>query len=117
VTEGEIFCSGGLVRVGGLTSPGPSAGFLHLPDCLHGAGAVERGGLECAWHRPDPALIIEVFAGFALSGEIPPSELFKPAIDGIGMADNTFVGLARGRYHSLHISFAPRFFLHHRKIR
>jgi hypothetical protein len=55
-------------------------------------------------------LIVEVFAGFAFSGEVAAGQLFKPTIDGVGLAGNGFVGLARVRYHALHIGIASRFF-------
>src|SRR5882724_5776953 len=55
-------------------------------------------------------LIIEVFTGFALSGEVAAGQLFKLTIDGVDLAGNGFVSLARVRYHALHIGIAPRFF-------
>jgi len=55
-------------------------------------------------------LIIEVFAGFALFGEVATGQFFKLTIDGVGLAGKGFVCLARLHYHALHIGIAPRFF-------
>ena len=55
-------------------------------------------------------LIVEVFAGVALFDEVAAGQRFKLTIDGVGLARNAFAGLARIRYHALHIVIAPRFF-------
>jgi hypothetical protein len=55
-------------------------------------------------------LIIEVFARFALSGEVTPGQLFKQAIVWFRLAGNAFVRLARVADDTLHVSISPRFF-------
>ena len=58
---------------------------------------------------PVGLLIIEVFAGFALSREIAARQLFKLPIERFGLA-RAFVGVALIGHHALNIGIAPGFF-------
>jgi hypothetical protein len=61
-------------------------------------------------------LIIEVFARFALSGEVTRCKLLELAIDRVCLSANAFVGLPHLSYNSLDIGVAPRLFYIIRKL-